>query len=330
VAGSLVISPLGSKLAFSVSTSAGVVALPAGNILISATGSPLAHSQSVWSADDRFFVFSAVSPTGPPNSFAKVYLEDFASNTTTLISVNVGGTGAANAASDWPCISSDGRWMVFRSWATDLVPGTINPPNLFLFDRLTGTKTLLTIESSPSPNWSSIVAKPSISADGGMVAFQSTKAMLVPGSLDLNRAPDLFATGQLLPPATDSVGDGISDAWRAQYFGGNGTTTNSQSCATCDADGDGVSNLQEYLAGTSPTDSGSVLRVQPSAAMSGNNVMLTWPAAPGKGYAVQYKLHLTDPVWQTPSGTPWVIGTTGYFNVTNTLAGGYFRIAAVN
>ena len=31
----------------------------------------------------------------------------------------------------------------------------------------------------------------------------------------------------------DSVGDGIPDWWRAQYFGGNGTTTNALSCATC-------------------------------------------------------------------------------------------------
>jgi len=35
---------------------------------------------------------------------------------------------------------------------------------------------------------------------------------------------------------TDSVGDGISDWWRARYFASSGTTTNSQSCATCDPD----------------------------------------------------------------------------------------------
>ena len=52
----------------------------------------------------------------------------------------------------------------------------------------------------------------------------------------------------------NSVGDGIPDWWRAQYFGGNGATTNSQSCATCDPDGDGVNNLAEYLAGSDPDD----------------------------------------------------------------------------
>jgi hypothetical protein len=56
----------------------------------------------------------------------------------------------------------------------------------------------------------------------------------------------------------DSVGDGIPDWWRALYFGGSGTTTNSLSCASCDPDGDAVSNLLEYLRGTDPTNSASV------------------------------------------------------------------------
>lgn len=48
------------------------------------------------------------------------------------------------------------------------------------------------------------------------------------------------------------AGDGIPVWWRQQYFGGDGTTTNAQSCATCDPDGDGLNNLQEYLAGSDP------------------------------------------------------------------------------
>jgi hypothetical protein len=51
----------------------------------------------------------------------------------------------------------------------------------------------------------------------------------------------------------DSVGDGIPDWWRLQYFGGP-TTTNADSCATCDPDSDGHNNLYEYLAGADPTD----------------------------------------------------------------------------
>ena len=55
----------------------------------------------------------------------------------------------------------------------------------------------------------------------------------------------------------DSVGDGIPDWWRARYFGGNGATTNANSCATCDPNHNSLRNLQEYLSGTNPTDSTS-------------------------------------------------------------------------
>ncbi len=49
--------------------------------------------------------------------------------------------------------------------------------------------------------------------------------------------------------AQDSVGDGIPDQWRAQYFGGDGTTTNADSCAACTSANPrahGLTNLQVY------------------------------------------------------------------------------------
>ncbi|MCG3146937.1 MAG: hypothetical protein PCFJNLEI_00372 [Verrucomicrobiae bacterium] len=51
----------------------------------------------------------------------------------------------------------------------------------------------------------------------------------------------------------DTLGDGIPKEWRAFYFGGDGTTTNGNSCAACDADSDGLSNLVEFSLGTDPT-----------------------------------------------------------------------------
>jgi hypothetical protein len=51
----------------------------------------------------------------------------------------------------------------------------------------------------------------------------------------------------------DTVGDGIPDWWRLEYFS-TPTTTNAASCASCDADGSGYSNLQDYLAGIDPTN----------------------------------------------------------------------------
>ncbi len=73
----------------------------------------------------------------------------------------------------------------------------------------------------------------------------------------------------------DSVGDGITDRWRVQYFGGTGLTTNVLSCAASDFDGDGLSNLQEYLAGTNPTNGASRLALI-SIALRTNDVLITW------------------------------------------------------
>lgn len=49
----------------------------------------------------------------------------------------------------------------------------------------------------------------------------------------------------------DSVGDGIADWWRVMYFG-PATSTNVNSCATCNPDNDGYSNLTHYMDGTNP------------------------------------------------------------------------------
>jgi hypothetical protein len=74
----------------------------------------------------------------------------------------------------------------------------------------------------------------------------------------------------------DSIGDGIPDWWRQQYFG-SAATTNSSSCASCDPDGDGYSNLQEYNAGTVPTNSASFPSSIPP------NLVLWWKLDEGSG-----------------------------------------------
>ncbi len=86
--------------------------------------------------------------------------------------------------------------------------------------------------------------------------------------------------------SVDSVGDGIPDWWRQLYFGDGGTNTNSQSCAVCDPDGDGRSNLQEYLAGTNPTNSASAFRII-SIARQGSDIRVTWTTGGGSTNVLQ-------------------------------------------
>jgi uncharacterized repeat protein (TIGR03803 family) len=97
----------------------------------------------------------------------------------------------------------------------------------------------------------------------------------------------------------DSVGDGILDSWRAQYFGGSGTTTNSQSCATCDADGTGQNNLFKYVAGLDPTNPASVFVLSITSATSPLTQMnlLFNPLATGRTYTPLFSTDLVSGAW---------------------------------
>ncbi len=71
--------------------------------------------------------------------------------------------------------------------------------------------------------------------------------------------------------------------WQTQYFG---SATNAAAAADADPDGDGMSNLQEFLTGTDPTNSVSSFRIT-SIAAEGDDVRVTWMTADGKTNALQ-------------------------------------------
>jgi hypothetical protein len=102
----------------------------------------------------------------------------------------------------------------------------------------------------------------------------------------------------------DSVGDGILDSWRAQYFGGSGTTTNSKSCATCDDDGTGQNNLFKYVAGLDPTNPASVfvLLVQNVTGQPNQKNLLFNPVAGGRTYTPQFRTDMVSGAWATLTG----------------------------
>jgi hypothetical protein len=63
--------------------------------------------------------------------------------------------------------------------------------------------------------------------------------------------------------------------------------------ANGDYDGDGLSNLQEYLAGTDPTNSASALRIT-SILPEGDDLRITWSAVTNKTYVVQVATNSSD------------------------------------
>jgi len=81
-----------------------------------------------------------------------------------------------------------------------------------------------------------------------------------------------------IPAGSDADANGLPDAWETEHFGATGAS------ASGDTDGDGISNLIEYLAGTDPRSAASVFR--PTSHASGGNLVLTVPTVSGRNYRV--------------------------------------------
>jgi hypothetical protein len=125
--------------------------------------------------------------------------------------------------------------------------------------------------------------------DWGVAALAvSGSHLYVGGSLQTagGKLSTYLARWDGLSPDADTVGDGISDTWRQQYFGGTGTESNLASAADADPDGDGMTNWQEFLAGTDPTSAASVFRTT-TVAVQGRDLVLSWRAGGGRTNVVQ-------------------------------------------
>jgi hypothetical protein len=161
--------------------------------------------------------------------------------------------------------------------------------------------------SSPAPASSAqgrtwLGSRQATTGAGGSVSFTMTFGALVPaGRVITATATDSAGnTSEMSFGATvsliSSVNDGIPDAWRALYFGGVGTSTNNLSCAACDADGDGVSNLQEFLANTNPTNKSSALKLV-ALPVNGSNDRASFNSATGTVYRIEARDDLGAGVW---------------------------------
>lgn len=135
------------------------------------------------SADGRFVVFESDATTlvaADTNGARDIFVHDRAAGTTERVSVATGGGQAANS-SNRPAISADGRFVAFDSQAENLVPTDANGlTDIFVRNRVEGTTERISVaadgtEGDGSSFWADL------SADGGLVAFQSSSLNLVPG-----------------------------------------------------------------------------------------------------------------------------------------------------
>jgi Tol biopolymer transport system component len=161
--------------------------------------------QPAMSADGRFvtFVTSAALDPGDTSDSLDVYVRDLQAGTTRWVSVTTGSVGA-QANTQEPSISADGRYIAFRSDTNKLLPG-VSGYQVYRWDALTGDFVLVSVDdgSSPGPGES---IDPSISGDGRYVAFYSNRAMVATdhnGKYDVYLRDVLAGTTVRLSVATD-------------------------------------------------------------------------------------------------------------------------------
>jgi hypothetical protein len=104
----------------------------------------------------------------------------------------------------------------------------------------------------------------------------------------------------------DVGGNGLGDEWEMQFNTFDPLT---------DADGDGLNNLREFLAGTNPTNALSTLMLGAPALTTSGEITFGFEAAPQKSYVMECGNSLGTGGWQAvavvlPANEPRTIGLT--------------------
>ena len=110
----------------------------------------------------------------------------------------------------------------------------------------------------------------------------------------------------------DVDGDGLPDAWEYGHTATLGTLNGG------DADDDGVSDLDEYLADTDPLDADDYLRITDFEAQNSTNT-ITWPIKTTRLYRLQHATALSTGMSWTTTSTPFIPSSGP--DVTETVSG---------
>jgi Tol biopolymer transport system component len=151
-------------------------------------GAGASFSPSI-SADGRLvaFVFLGHNLVGnDTNERADVFVRDWMAKKTTLVSVSPATGSSAGGDSDQPTISPDGRLVIFRSTAADLVSGDANDASdIFVRDLQTNTTRLVSVNRRGTGSGNGASMNPRFDPAGHIVfesfATDLTGDVLTPG-----------------------------------------------------------------------------------------------------------------------------------------------------
>jgi len=116
----------------------------------------------------------------------------------------------------------------------------------------------------------------------------------------------------------DSDSNGLPDAWEIAHFGGIGVDPND------DADGDFMSNGDEYVAGTNPQDAQSVLVLLDSGPDPQGGFVLQWSCVPNQFYKVLRSEDLLSNFMELATHIPATPPINSYHDASAVGKGPYF------
>lgn len=179
--------------------------------------------------DGSFVVFQSAASNlaaGDTNGVEDIYVLNVATKTATRASVSSSGV-QANGVSELPTISTNGRFVAYRSAANNLVPGDTNGvTDVFVFDTSSRTTQRVSTNSSglQANGQSGVTYGAWISGRGNHVVFESDATNLVSG--DTNGARDIFVknlvTGVTVRVSTGITGNQANSGSYAPAISANG------------------------------------------------------------------------------------------------------------
>jgi Tol biopolymer transport system component len=265
--------------------------------------------EPVISADGRYVAFTSQATNldaADPDPTPDIYVRDLQTSTTTLISraSGAGGAKAAGTGSYGPAISTDGRFIAFYTDAGNLDASVAdgngihdvyrrdwNPPSA-------PPVTVRVSYDGAGGDANGISTRPSISADGRYVAFESGASDLL-SEADLNGWPDIFVRdlnpgGATVLASMTSSSDPSSGASALASISADGRFVAFESAASNLVEGDTNGKTDVFIRDLRPQPSFTTLRVSVGTyAVQGNDASSD-PAVSGDGRVVVFTSGATN------------------------------------
>ena len=170
--------------------------------------------------------------------------------------------------------------------------------------------TLLSWEARPGRTYDLLWAPDPTRGFRYLFAGQSCSANTWLDPNQAGRPAGFYKLRARLPSKEDTDADALSDGWEIRCFGSLSARPMD------DADGDGLSNIDEYLAGTDPSDDASCFKV--AQRIQGDEVFLEWgPVCSNRTYTLLFAPDLSQPFQVLETDLPYTQN-----RYTNHISGG--------